>query len=91
MQFIREEKLRESRIGLMVNVYSQHPKETLENRKKWETLLNRWIRPVLQLNDSYYQSSSYGEYDDDSYYASGNTSSSATKKYFFYSIIIISC
>ena len=80
MRYIHEDALRMSGIGVMVNLYSQHPKETNENRKKAAEILDRWIRPVFRLSDS------YRDYDDeieDDYYHSSSSHRFVLILYFF--------
>jgi len=59
MEYIDSSLLQDSNVGRMVYLYSIHPKETNENKKLANQLLNKWLRPIYA-NDAYsvpYQSS----------------------------------
>jgi transcription factor SPN1 len=52
---INTENIRESGIGKAVKMLSNHPKETQENRKKANQLIERWSRLAYNLADNYQQ------------------------------------
>jgi transcription factor SPN1 len=61
---IQKEHLKDSRIAHHVKVLAEHPKETTENRRLANDLLQRWSRLVFGLSEDYRNLARYQEQEE---------------------------